>query len=270
MTAAIRCEGVVAAYNGTPVLRGVDVSVAAGEWVAVIGPNGAGKTTLLAALTGLVASSGEIEIQGERLGALRRRKIAATVAVVPQDPVIPAGMKVFDYVMLGRTPYISYWGSETAADVERVRRVIGDLDLDAFGGRPLGALSGGERQRVVLARALAQDASVLVLDEPTTGLDLGHQQQVLVLVDGLRRSRDLAVISAIHDLTMAARFADRLVLLAAGRVVAEGTPFEVLERERIERHFDASVRVITDAGGVVAVVPELRPDRPGGTGGRFS
>ena len=261
MSASIRCEGVVAAYNGAPVLDGVDVSVAAGEWLALIGPNGAGKTTLLRVITGQVAASGLIEIQGDPLGSLRRKQVAATVAVVPQIPVIPPGMTVFDYVMLGRTPYISYWGSESTADVERVRRVIRDLELESFGARPLAALSGGERQRVVLARALAQDATVLVLDEPTTGLDLGHQQHVLELVDELRHSRGLAVISAIHDLTMAAQFADRLVLLAAGTVAAEGAPDEVLTRRRIERHFGAAVRVIEDDDGVVAVVLEQRRTR---------
>ncbi len=122
-------------------------------------------------------------------------------------------------------------------------------------------MSGGERQRAVLARALAQDAAVLVLDEPTTGLDLGHQQQVLELVDTLRRTRGLAVLSAIHDLTMAAQFADRLVLLASGTIAAEGAPAEVLTRHRIERHFGAAVRVVQDAEGVLAVVPRQR--RPG-------
>jgi iron complex transport system ATP-binding protein len=179
------------------------------------------------------------------------------VAVVPQTPVVPDGVTVFDYVMLGRTPYIPYWGIEGPSDRERVTTVLARLDLEEFAGRPVSSLSGGERQRAVLARALAQDASILLLDEPTTALDLGHQQQVLELVDGLRHEVGLVVISTMHDLTFAAQFGDRVLLLVGGKVVAEGLPERVLQADVVAKHFGATVEVIEGRDGPV-VLPVRR------------
>ncbi len=256
----VTCRGVTARYNGTPVLSGVDLVVEPGEWVVVVGPNGAGKTTLLRALAGVIPAGGEITLGDTALADLRRREIAARVAVVPQTPVVPEGVTVFDYVMLGRTPYIPYWGMEGAADRARVSAVLERLDLGSFAARPVSSLSGGERQRAVLARALAQDASILLLDEPTTALDLGHQQQVLELVDGLRRESQLVVISTLHDLTFAAQFGDRVVLLADGIVVAEGPPDRVLQADMVSRYFGATVDVVEGPDGPY-IVP-VRKNRP--------
>jgi iron complex transport system ATP-binding protein len=164
-------------------------------------------------------------------------------------------MSVFDYVLLGRTPYVSYFGVETSADVALVADVLETLELAALAGRPVTSLSGGEFQRAVLARALAQQAPVLLLDEPTSSLDLGHIQQVLELVDRLRRDRELTVVAALHDLTTAAQFSDRLALLVEGRLVAEGPPDEVLTREVIEAQYGARVRVVTDPQAGLIVVP---------------
>src|SRR5206468_2498861 len=146
--------------------------------------------------------------------------------------VVPVGMSVLDYVLLGRTPYIAPLGRESRADLDAVQAVLERLDLTGFAARPLERLSGGERQRVILARALAQGATLLLLDEPTTALDIGHQQEVLELVDELRRDRGLTVLASMHDLSVAGEYADRLVLLSRGRVVAAGTPREVLTEER--------------------------------------
>ena len=229
------------------------MTVRPGEWLAVIGPNGAGKTTLLRALAGVIDFGGDVTVGTDRLQDLRRREVAARIAVVPQTPVIPEGVTVFDYVLLGRTPYIPYWGTETERDVRRVREVLGRLDLESFALRSFSALSGGERQRAVLARALAQDADVLLLDEPTTALDLGHQQQVLELVDELRVGTDIAVVSTVHDLTFAAQFADRVMLLVAGSVVAEGTPADVVRPDVIGMHFGARVEVVDGPTGPVVL-----------------
>ena len=158
-------------------------------------------------------------------------------------------------MLLGRTPYIPYLGSEARRDLAIVADVLDHLDLGAFAGRALDSLSGGERQRAVLARALAQQAPVLLLDEPTTGLDVGHQQQVMELVDTLRRDLELTVVSAMHDLTLAGQFADQLVLLDAGRIAAAGPARSVLTEEVIGRHYHASVRVLEDPGGGIVVVP---------------
>lgn len=247
----LACSGLTAAYNGANVLDGVDLTVAPGEWVVVVGPNGAGKTTMLRALSGVLPSGGEIVLGGVPLPDLRRREVAARVAVVPQTPVVPEGVSVFEYVLLGRTPYIPYWRMEGPADRERVADVLRRLDLAPFASRPVSSLSGGERQRAVLARALAQDASILLLDEPTTALDLGHQQQVLELVDGLRREEELVVISTMHDLTFAALFGDRVVLLSGGRVAADGTPRQVLTADIVAEHFGAEVEVVESPDGPV-------------------
>ena len=157
-----------------------------------------------------------------------------TVAYVPQSPNLPDDMTAAEYVMLGRNPYIGYFGAETTHDRSIVAGVLERLDLEPFAQRLLGSLSGGERQRLVIARALAQEAPVLLLDEPTSALDIGHQQQALELVDRLRRETGLTVLSAMHDLTLAGLYADRLTLLDRGTVVASGTAAEVLDARDAE------------------------------------
>jgi len=249
----IRASQLSVFYGSRPALREVEVAVEAGEWVAVIGPNGAGKSSLLRALAGLVEFTGEVILNGDALRELSRREIARRVAVVPQNPIIPEGMLVFEYVLLGRTPYIGTFGVEGSRDLRRVRAVLSDLELDSLARRPIQELSGGERQRVVLARALVQDPSVLLADEPVAALDIGHVQGVLELIDRLRRQRQLAVLSALHDLTLAGRYADRLVLLDGGRVVAAGTPSQVLTTDIITAHYHARVGVHQHDGGVVVV-----------------
>jgi iron complex transport system ATP-binding protein len=250
----IAFEDVTVRLGGACVVAGVTASVDDGEWVAVIGPNGAGKTTLLRAVAGLVSHAGTIEVAGRAASSLKRRELSRLVALVPQDPLMPKEITVGEYVLLGRTPYVPYLGSESRGDVEAVDRALDRFDLRRLAGRRLGTLSGGERQRAVLARALAQDTPVLLLDEPTSALDVGRQQQVLELVGRLRGDRRLTILSAMHDLTLAAQFADRLLLLDGGRVVADGGPREVLTEARVAAHYGASVRVIDDEAGL-AVVP---------------
>jgi iron complex transport system ATP-binding protein len=251
----VEMHDVSVAYNGSRVLRGLSITVASGSWVCLIGPNGSGKTTALRAIAGMVAHTGEIRLGASAPGDLSRREIARRVAMVPQIPVIPDGMTVADYVLMGRTPYIPYLGAEKKRDIEITNAVLQQLDLSSLAHRAMRSLSGGELQRAVLARALVQEAPVLLLDEPTTGLDVGHQQQVLELVDGLRRERELTVVSSMHDLTVAGQFADYLVLLSEGEAVAAGEARSVLTEERIRKHYGASVRVFLDEGGGVVVIP---------------
>ena len=250
---AVELRGVDVSLDGHEIVRGVDLSIAEGEWVTVIGPNGAGKSTLLRAIGGLVRWQGGIDLFGRPAAALGRRERARLVAVVPQDPVVPPGMVVVDYVLLGRTPYIPPLGRESAADLAAVDAVLERLDLAGFAGRRLESLSGGERQRVFLARALAQGAKLLLLDEPTTALDIGHQQEVLELVDQLRRDAGLTVLATMHELSIAGEYADRMVLLAGGRVVAAGTPREVLTERLLAEHYRARVRVIDGDHGPLVV-----------------
>ncbi|MFD1081386.1 ABC transporter ATP-binding protein [Micromonospora andamanensis] len=243
--------------DGAPILTGVDLTVATGEWVTVIGPNGAGKSTLLRAVGGLLPAPDAVRLFGTPIGELRRRERARVVATVAQSPVVPSGMAVLDYVLLGRTPYIPPLGRESAADLATVHEVLDRLDLAGFHARELATLSGGERQRVFLARALAQGATLLLLDEPTSALDIGHQQEVLELVDQLRRTHGLTVLATMHDLSIAGEYADRMVLLADGRIVATGTPEQVLTEDLLARHYRAHVRVIPGPHG-----PLVLPTRP--------
>jgi iron complex transport system ATP-binding protein len=175
--------------------------------------------------------------------------VARLVAFVPQKPETPPALTVAEYVLLGRTPHIRYLGGEGRRDRDAATRALRRLELEAFAERPLGSLSGGELQRTVLARALAQEAPVLLLDEPTTALDLGRQQLVLELVDALRGD-GLTVVTTMHDLTLAGQYAQRLVLLDEGSVVAEGTAAEVLSAPNVAAHYGANVRIVEDGAGV--------------------
>ncbi len=231
-------------------------TVQPGEWVGLIGPNGAGKSSLLRAVAGLVEHTGSVALDGRRFDDLSDRERAQVVAYVPQEPLIPDDMTVSDYVLLGRTPYIGYWSTESKEDRDVVDRMLTLLRLEGFAERLLGSMSGGERQRAVLARALAQEAPVLLLDEPTSALDIGHQQQALELVTELRTSRRLTVISALHDLTLAGTYTDRLVMLHEGRRVASGPAHEVLTADRLGEVYRVCVTVDVDPeDGTVIVVP---------------
>jgi iron complex transport system ATP-binding protein len=246
----IELENVSVRLGDTEALRGISFSVAEGEWVAVIGPNGAGKTTALRALCGLVAYAGAIHIAGRDTRTLSRRALARLTALVPQIPETPPGLTVAEYVLLGRTPHLGYFAMESAGDRSAAERALDRLELRPFASRSLTALSGGELQRVVLARALAQEAPILLLDEPTTALDLGRQQQALELVHTMREGSALTIVSTMHDLTLAGQYADRLVLLDRGEIVADGTPADVLSTANVSAYYGAHVRVVRDEDGV--------------------
>jgi iron complex transport system ATP-binding protein len=243
-------------YGASVAVADVTESAAAGEWVGLIGANGAGKSSLLRAVAQLVPHLGVVRIGGEPTARLSRRRRAQLVAYVPQQPELPAGMSVLDYTLLGRTPHIGYFGVESAADRRHCLELLDRLRLADLADRHLSTLSGGELQRVVLARALSQDAPVLLLDEPTSALDLGRRLDALELVDELRRERGLTVLSAMHDLTLAAQFADRLVLLSDGAVLAAGSPGDVLDEGVLSAAFGVRVRVLADPDGGLLVVPQ--------------
>jgi iron complex transport system ATP-binding protein len=226
--------------------------------VSLIGPNGAGKSTLLRSVGGLVAYEGRIRIFGDDARSLGRKELARRVALVPQVPLMPAETTVRDYVLLGRTPHISYFGSERRSDYAAVDAAISRLDLRDLRDRRLDSLSGGERQRAILARSLAQDARILLLDEPTTALDVGRQQQALEVVDELRADSGLTVLSAMHDLTLAGQYADRLLLLDQGRLVASGSAQDVLTPPLISEHYGADVEVVGASDSAIVVVPVRR------------
>ncbi len=242
-------------YAADAAVREVSARVTAGEWVGLIGANGAGKSSLLRAIAHLQRHDGTVCVAGHPTGRLSHRRRAQLVAYVPQQPELPAGMSALDYTLLGRTPHIGYFGVESEQDRRVCLGLLDRLHLARLAERPLSTLSGGELQRVVLARALAQQAPVLLLDEPTSALDLGRRVEALELVDALRRERELTVLSAMHDLTLAAQFADRLVLLREGSVVAAGPPAEVLDEGLLSACFGGRVRVLADDDGGLLVVP---------------
>lgn len=254
MTTQLAMSNLGVEIDGSTLLRGVHLVVEPGEWLGLIGPNGAGKTTLLNAVSGIVPSIGITTIDGTNVSELSARDRARRVAVVSQRPIIPPGMAVFTYVLLGRTPHLGYFAAESHDDVKTANDALEELGVGDLGHRDISTLSGGELQRVVLARALAQQPEILLLDEPTSSLDVGNQQQVLEVIDGLRRGRGLTVVSAIHDLTLAAQFCDRLALLGEGELVATGTPDEVLTEPIIREHYDANVSVIW-VDDQLAVIP---------------
>jgi len=251
---AILCRGLSVELGGNRILDGVDLEVAAGEWLCVVGPNGAGKSTLLRVIAGLVRGAGALELLGRSAAGLSRRQRAQRIALVPQSPLVPPGVSVADYVLLGRTPHIRSLAVEGPADLAAVHDALAYLDLLDLAARVVTTLSGGERQRVLIARALAQEAPILLLDEPTTALDVGHQQQVLELVDRLRRDHGLTVVSTMHDLILAGQYAERLALLNAGRVVVEGAGADVLTEANLARYYGARVRIVHDAG-IPVVLP---------------
>lgn len=254
ISVAMSCRDVTVSYGNAEVVRHVDLDMAPGEWLGLIGPNGAGKSSLLHALAGLVEHRGQVtRCDG-------RRPDATDLALVPQSPVLPQGMSVAEYVLLGRTAHLGWLARESRRDRLIAADVLRRLDLEHFAQRPVDTLSGGEAQRVVLARSLTQQAPVLLLDEPTSALDVGHQTAVLELVDELRRSDGLTVVAAMHDLTTAARFADRLALIHEGHLVTDGTPAEVLTAERLSAVYATELTVRTIDGALV-VLPAPRGHR---------
>jgi iron complex transport system ATP-binding protein len=248
-------HGVSVAYEGEVVVSNFDLHVASGEWIALIGPNGAGKTTVLRAVARLVTHTGEIRVGNESAAELSGRELARRVAMVLQEPHMPGGMTVAQYVLLGRSPHLSYFGKEGYRDQHIVAGILKRLSLERFADRPLDHLSGGERQRAAIARALAQQAPVLLVDEPTSSLDVGRQQEVLELIDELRTEEGLTVIAAMHDLTLAGQYADRLALLVGGSLVAVGAPADVLTEPAIASHYRAQVRILQLNGAGRAVIP---------------
>ena len=255
MSVSVEVRDLSVSLGRTQVVWNVSASIEPGDWVTLIGPNGAGKTTILRALAGLVSFTGSISLGGQDVASCSPREIARRVALVPQHPFTPSELTVAEYVLLGRTPHIGYLATEKRSDRLAAERSMSRMSLRSFAERPLGTLSGGELQRAVLARALAQEAPILLLDEPTSALDLGHQQHALELVDSLRRSEGLTVISAMHDLSLAGQFADRLLLVDRGKVVATGAAPDVLSEANIAEYYGARVRILLGRDGIF-VLPQ--------------
>ena len=246
MARALEATGIRVELGGTTILHGADVHVDSGELVAVVGPNGAGKSTLARAAAGFQRlSGGEVRWMGEDAGRLRGRALARIRAFVPQRPRVPAGVTVRDAVRIGRSAHIGPLRRATGADRDAVERALERAGVARFGDRMLTTLSGGELQRVQIAVGLAQDAPVLMADEPTSHLDLGATVSIARLLRSLADD-GLAIFLVVHDLALAAAVADRVVVLSNGSTVASGRPDEVLGRERLAEVWDVDASL--DAG----------------------
>ena len=241
--------------GSTVLVSNVTLGIEEGTWCTIVGPNGAGKTTLVEAIAGLrTPSKGSVSISGTMLQEMNERTRARTIALVPQHPIVPGGMSVYDYVALGRTPYHGLFHAASAGDRRAVESVLERLTLAEFRDRDVLTLSGGERQRMVLGRALAQSTMVIVLDEPITGLDLRHQMDLLELLKSEVAESGLTVVATLHDLTLAGQFADRLVLLDHGEVVLDGPAGDVIRSSALAACYGMTLRVV-DVDGADVVVP---------------
>ncbi len=262
---ALRASQLSVGYHGRQVLRDVSLEAAMGELVAIVGPNGAGKSTLLRLLSGaLIPWSGSIEVLGRPLAKFDRRALARTVAVVAQENAIAFPFTVLEAVLMGRAPHLAPLSFESPRDLALARRALDRLGLLALAARPMQELSGGERKRVVLARALAQEPKIALLDEPTAFLDLKHIAEIFAILRELRTERGLAVIATLHDLNAAALYADRVLLLKDGAAVASGAPDQVFTAENLRAVYDTEVYVGRNpATGALIVLPGAARQHPG-------
>ncbi|MFY1930017.1 ABC transporter ATP-binding protein [Achromobacter xylosoxidans] len=259
---ALQLRQVGLSYGDTPVLRDLSLAVAPGAFTAVVGPNGCGKSTLLRVLGGALApSQGEALLDGTNLASLRRKAVARRLAYLPQNPVAPEMITVRDLVARGRYPHQTLLRQWSAEDARAVDAALADTDLAELADHPVHTLSGGQRQRAWLALVLAQDAGIMLLDEPTTFLDIRHQIDLLELCARLHRAgRTLVVV--LHDLNLAFRYADRVVMMRAGAIAAQGEVRQVVTEDAMRRVFDLDCRVLPDPEtGSPMVVP-----RRGGQG----
>jgi ABC-type cobalamin/Fe3+-siderophores transport system ATPase subunit len=241
----LRIENLSVSYGARHVLNDVSLTVENGEVLALIGPNGAGKSTLVRAVSGVVpVQAGSVRKNGTDLLTASVIERARIISVVPQVASLPPAFTVWETVLLGRTPYLNFLGQVSKGDEEIVRRSLERVDAQDLIERRVGELSGGEQQRVLLARALAQSTPVLLLDEPTSHLDLHHQVDLLELVRRLAHDDGLAVLVAVHDLNLAARYADRIALLVEGEIKAIGSPQQVLRPELISEAYQLPVLVV--------------------------
>jgi iron complex transport system ATP-binding protein len=249
MNPALKITNLAFAYKDKPVLNGVSLSVGRGEMVGFLGPNGSGKTTLLKIFSAVLKGHGEVELNGRRIDTYGKRELSKIFAVVPQESQISFPYTVAEIVLMGRASSHSPFVLEGRKDLEVARTSMELTDSLSFSDRYLHELSGGEKQRVIIARALAQEPEVLLLDEPSAFLDLKHQVQILQLMRRLNRDRGLTIVAALHDVNLAALFFPRLVMLRDERIYRDGTPREVLTEQTIYDVYGIRVQVQTDTLG---------------------
>ncbi len=259
---AIEARGLCFSYGREPVIADVSLACSVGELVGIIGPNGSGKSTLLRLLSGVLRpAGGEVRVRARPLRDYPRRELAQTVAVVPQDTMIEFPFSVTEVVLMGRAPHLGGFAFEGDRDLQVARDAMQRTGVLHLAGRSVLELSGGERQRVILARALAQEARILLFDEPTAFLDIRHEVEIYDLLQDLQRE-EKSIITILHDLNLAALYCDRIALLKAGRLVRVGPPSEVITYAALKEVYETEVYIdINDVTGTVNVLPLSRKFR---------
>ncbi|MEU8674637.1 ABC transporter ATP-binding protein [Streptomyces sp. NPDC048560] len=260
----LRAEGLHLGYDDRPVVTDLDLAVPPGRVTAIVGANACGKSTLLRALARLLAPrQGAVRLDGRALHSIPTRELAQQLGILPQSPVAPEGLTVIDLVNRGRSPHQTWWRQWTKADEQAVRDALEATGTTDLADRAVDELSGGQRQRAWIAMAVAQGTPVLLLDEPTTYLDLAHQIDVLDLVTDLNRREGRTVVMVLHDLNQACRYADHVIAMKAGRIVAEGAPADVITAATVEDVFGLCCQVTTDpVSGTPLVIPVGRHHTP--------
>lgn len=242
-------------YNHLPVVADLSFQVVPGEILGLIGPNGCGKTSIIKALSRVIAlRSGHIKLDGREIDSLSRSQMAKLIGVVPQNPSLPDTFTVAEVVLLGRTPHLGLLRHESPRDLKIVGWAMERTGILALAERRMSELSGGERQRVTVARVLAQEPAAILLDEPTANLDINHQTAILDLIRNLCQENNLAVLIALHDLNLASQYCDRLVMLKAGRLFAEGAPQQVMTAENIRAVYGMESHVYPHPENALPVV----------------
>lgn len=256
-TAALVAQALSVGYSDTPVIDGLSRTIERGQITALVGPNGSGKSTLIKTLARLMQpAGGQVILDGRAIHTMPTAEVARRMAILPQGPTAPHGLTVLELVEQGRFPHVGALRMLKRQDHESIRQALALTHMTEFAHRPLDGLSGGERQRAWIALTLAQDTPILLLDEPTTFLDIGHQLEVLDLVGRLNRERGMTIVLVLHDLNQAARYADRMIVLNRGRVVADGAPHAILTPDLLEAVFNVRVNIVTDpAGGTPVCLP---------------
>lgn len=260
MIAALHATGLRIGYGRRVVIPSADLTIERGRVTTIIGPNGSGKSTLLRAVAGLSRPmNGVIEIDGIPLSSLTPRDLALRLSMLPQSAVAPDGLTVADLVARGRQPHQRWYRQWTASDESVVLQAMTTMDVASLATRPLDELSGGQRQRAWIAMCLAQDTPLMLLDEPTTHLDISHSVGILETVRDLSRAQQRTVLMVLHDLSLAARYSDRLVVMRAGEIHAQGTPGEILTDALMRDVFDIDARVFPDPDdGTPTIAPRAR------------
>ncbi|HET6709413.1 ABC transporter ATP-binding protein [Amycolatopsis sp.] len=260
MTPSLRVQDLRVAYDDRVVIDGLDLDIPPGRITAIVGANACGKSTLLRTMARLLTpKSGAVYLDGRSIQDLPTRQVAQRLGILPQSPVAPEGMTVADLVGRGRAPHQSWWRQWSTSDEGAVASALAATEMTDLADRPVDELSGGQRQRAWIAMAVAQDTPVLLLDEPTTYLDLAHQIDVLDLVVDLNRADGRTVVMVLHDLPQACRYADHVIAMKAGRVVASGEPASVITEELVDEVFDVRCRVTPDpVSGTPMVIPISR------------